>query len=225
MHFKIKKLRDEQTFNLYLIDSKSASSTRKQFIKTISVEGTGDIAPDGWVDFEIVFNPLVTDTFNTLLFSLSRNISDYSGNGFRFPMIVYQEFSIIGNLITNVFSVPVNSLLKIGVQSRPGLVMCINGEEIHVGRTGIYEVKNGVVKVSFFGVVSGATETDGNFPAVSSYAGTITTFDDYLKALLSVPVNTSDNSTHSVCLFNHPKQRAIDAFTIDYLYNSDEGGI
>jgi hypothetical protein len=48
--------------------------------------------------------------------------------------------------------IPQNTLQKIGVQSEPGLLMCINGEEIHVGQSGIYEpIKS--VPVTFIGFV------------------------------------------------------------------------
>ena len=45
-----------------------------------------------------------------------------------------------------------SALLQIGVQSAPGLLMCINGEEIRVGRSGLYEILNGY-KVTFIGFI------------------------------------------------------------------------
>ena len=38
--------------------------------------------------------------------------------------------------------------------------MCINGEEIRTGRSGVYELKNGLVQTAFFSVVTGAEENN-----------------------------------------------------------------
>ena len=40
---------------------------------------------------------------------------------------------------------------KIGIQTKPGTLLCVNHEPIRVGRSGIYEVNNGV-KVYFVGI-------------------------------------------------------------------------
>ena len=47
---------------------------------------------------------------------------------------------------------------KIGVQSRPGLRMLINSEEIRVGRTGVYELKNSDIKIESIGMIQMAQE-------------------------------------------------------------------
>lgn len=41
---------------------------------------------------------------------------------------------------------------KIGVQGPPNMLMCINGEGIRIGPSGIYEIKNGYI-INFIGVV------------------------------------------------------------------------
>ena len=43
-------------------------------------------------------------------------------------------------------------LLKIGIQGPTGLLFCINGEEIRMGKSGIYEILNGY-KVNSIGFV------------------------------------------------------------------------
>lgn len=46
----------------------------------------------------------------------------------------------------------ISSLAKVGIQGPSGLTMCINGEEIKVGRFGIYEmIKN--IKVEYIGFI------------------------------------------------------------------------
>jgi len=44
-------------------------------------------------------------------------------------------------------------LQKIGIQGQPGLMLNINGEEIRVGRTGIYEMLDDL-EITFLGVAS-----------------------------------------------------------------------
>ncbi len=44
------------------------------------------------------------------------------------------------------------TLTKIGIQGPPGLLMCINGEAIRIGPSGIYEINNGY-KVTFLGFI------------------------------------------------------------------------
>lgn len=56
------------------------------------------------------------------------------------------DIAIINNILPQTAD-------KIGVQSRPGTLLCINHEQIRIGRTGVYEINNGV-KVSFFGIAS-----------------------------------------------------------------------
>ena len=41
---------------------------------------------------------------------------------------------------------------QIGIQSAPGFQMCIDGEQIRIGRSGLYEIKNGVI-IKFIGFV------------------------------------------------------------------------
>ena len=43
-------------------------------------------------------------------------------------------------------------LKRIGVQGTPGLLMCINGEQIQIGKSGIFEINIDYI-VSYFGVV------------------------------------------------------------------------
>lgn len=55
------------------------------------------------------------------------------------------------------------SINKLGVQGPPGLLMCINGEPIRIGPSGIYEIRNGY-KVNFLGFVPGKSQTlDGTY--------------------------------------------------------------
>lgn len=104
--------------------------------------------------FEMVFRPL-TDGFDCVYLTLERTSDDYrvisSANGkprighvinfdpakgFKF---VLHEMKQLNN-VASTSAIPHRVLSRIGVWSRPGLMMAINGEEIRVGQSGYYEL-------------------------------------------------------------------------------------
>ena len=75
---------------------------------------------------------------------------------------IVDSFGTISNIITdylNPYIENMGRLKQIGVQSHPGLEMCINGEMIRVGRTGIYEINHGI-DINFIGFMP---EEDDHF--------------------------------------------------------------
>lgn len=192
-HGKIKKSVDPQIFYIYLVNREDLTATsNQQYIKTITVPGG-----QGWADIEFIFSPLTT--FNTILFKLQRVESDYTG-GYRYPTIVYQELSLINNLLPVL---DVKALYKMGIQSRPGFLMCINGEEIRTNRNGIYELRDGFILVTFLSAVAAAKDPS-----------------DLQERLASLSPST-ENHISSICLFTVNVDRKIDKFSLDYIY---EGG-
>ena len=194
-HGYIKRMNTVQTFQIKLAYIDETNYT-EQYIKEIVVaayENEEASVEDMWVEVEFIFTPLTN--FNCILFELARVQEDYIKA--RVPIIVYEELSEIKNILNSkLFPVGANKLIRIGVQSRPSLMMCINGEEIRTSRTGVYELKNGIITVSFFSVVNAAKEGGDGVPL--------------------------DQITASACRFNETKTRAIDSFTLDYLYNEKE---
>lgn len=214
-HGKIKRMESsDQVFNIKLMKNEASSSEEdiEQFIKSITI-AKGD--ENEWVDFEFIFTPY--DTFDLIMFELKRTAEDYRvGN--RYPKIVYEELSIVNNIIP-IITTPGVEFIKIGVQSRPGLLMCINGEEIRIGRAGIYEFKNGVILINFFSVVAGGAETGtAMYDAMNQInvdwaaAELIEDLDQRQAALAAI---------QSVCFFGSTKTRTIDSFTLDYLYREE----
>jgi len=203
-HGKIKRLNSDQIFYIYLVNYEDSQS-KMQYIKTITIQG-GDESE--WVDLEFTFNPLLS-SFNCILFQLQRTVEDYRTEA-RTPIIIYEELSKINNMISSKIGENIK-LLKIGVQSHPGLMMCLNGEEIHVGKTGIYEVRNGVITVNFLSFLFVGIEKIENVNLIAGADGdTLTSFEEYLTAVSA-----------SQCIFDTPKIRNIDAFTLDYMYKED----
>ena len=214
-HAKIKRLTSSQKFYIYLVnyDDTASTDTKTQYLKTIEVQA-GD--ESDWVDFEMLFSPLMG--FDCLLFQLQRTIDDYRTDT-RYPRIVYEELSLVNNAITTKITAGAE-LTKIGVQSHPGLIMCVNGEEIHIGRSGTYEVRNGIISVDFFSVVSAAEEDyDGTNPLTIDSKKV--TLEQYLSSVAAETTITSSTSTNSKCIFGYSKLRGMDAFVLDYMYKEE----
>ena len=206
-HGKIKRMLTAQTIYIKLVNFEQDTQTGEveQYIKTINV-AAGDVHE--WVDVEFVFTPLIV--FDTILFELQRTTYDYREE-VRYPIIAYQELSQIENLISARIGVGME-LIKIGVQSRPGLMMCINGEEIHTPRSGVYELKNGVILVSFFSIVSPAKED------TNEMIDWINSANDAYDAATSEAERAAIGSR---CFFATDKTRIIDSFTMDYMYREE----
>lgn len=100
---------------------------------------------DEWVTFEKVFTP--DDSYGYIGFILSRSGYDYryASN----PRVVTMRVDAFGS-VDNILPSVSNSYMKIGIQSKPGCLLCVNGEQIRIGRSGTYEVNNGV-PITFFG--------------------------------------------------------------------------
>ena len=106
--------------------------------------------------FEVVFTPNSTYSYFTL--QLNKIAYDYKANtGSRADTFIIPEgcvdfdeqgdVCIINNIFTNT------TATKIGVQSRPGTLLCINREAIRIGRSGTYEINNGM-KINVIGVAA-----------------------------------------------------------------------
>ena len=118
--------------------------------------------------FEVVFTP--NDNYRFLGFVLSRSNYDY----FK-AVDLTQDYQTLdpnakprddvrtniqwkdkGDLSLIVDILPKETISyvdKIGVQTRPGTLVCINREPFRVGRSGTLEINNGV-PISFFGIVA-----------------------------------------------------------------------
>lgn len=220
-HGKIKRMETDQTFYIklaYYDSDDPEEQNMEQYLKTINIS-KGD--PNEWVDVEFIFTPMLA--FDCILFELQRTASDYK-KMIRYPLIAYEELSIINNIITSRISSGAR-LIKIGVQSHPGLLMCINGEEIRTCRTGVYELKNGVITVSFFSVVNAAKEADTSMVTwINNTNLQIEDIDDRLERgeISEEEAQALKEAIHSNCFFDSNKQvRSIDSFTLDYMYRED----
>lgn len=147
------KLKDDgsQTISLKLRKKNSTEKDITQEIKTYTISPAVN-SEEEFSDFEIIIAP--DSDYQYVLFFLERTTYDYQTSEPRELKIKILDFAIVKNIANKIFTdLQIANFSKIGIQSAPGTLMCINGEEIRVGRTGIYEINNGV-PVSFIGFAS-----------------------------------------------------------------------
>lgn len=197
-HGKIKKLVDRQIFNIQLMNNESFNET--QLIKILNIEG----GPEGWLDVEFLFTPI--KNFNNLAFILNRTAKDSDPAQTRYPVIIYEELSRVNNLLPSISSgIP---LIKAGIQGIPGLITSINQEEIRLGRSGIYEFNNGLLKIDFFSVVGAGNMTID-----------IDEVENEIDAIYSSEI--LKNRSLSKCLFDKVGLRNLSDFSLDYIYEKE----
>jgi len=152
IRFKVYKKTNSQTIVIRLVNT-AKTTDNTQTIKTIVVPAGREVDS---VSYEMILSP--NNTYNQIKFDLQRELEDYNtkntdGSYGRLCKIEIDRLDDIYNVVNFLYSsTGSNNLLQIGVQSAPGLLMCINGEEIHIGRSGLYEILNGY-KVTFIGFI------------------------------------------------------------------------
>lgn len=208
-----------------------------QYIKTIDV---GNITPDykgsRWQYVDFTFTPK-NGNFNAVLFQLSRESADYYIE--RIPRVVLLEMSKSIDIISSMGSLMSNGkpLLKIGVQSAPGARMIINNEEIYIGRTGVYELKNKNIKIENFSLINPGNDYE-NLELIIDNLNTTKDRDklstdppdnsyfkiqDNLKK--TIGINNTEPEPNVVNFYKLYKEvstdRKFNSFTLDYIYNKD----
>lgn len=157
-----KNRNSNQQFVLFL-KNENQDEKSSQFLKSFyvpSIEGNAR-QEEKYVTLELIFNPSLT--FSSLVLQMKRTGADYleyhEEEGFygRVAIIKKVEFYTINNILNSIAvennqeSSSIN-FVKIGIQGPSGMLMCINGQEIRIWPSGIYEIKNGY-KVSFLGFI------------------------------------------------------------------------
>lgn len=144
LRFGVKQRSDsEQTFYLK-IRNVSETEDNEQLIDEFKVtRGTGTVY------FEVILSP--NATYNQVLWELQRTAFDYrmlnaDGTYGRVMNVVDYTYTRLIDVLTTLKSTytGMEYLTKIGIQGPPSLLMCINREQIRIGKTGIYEINNGI---------------------------------------------------------------------------------
>lgn len=149
LDFSVFRLPDtDQMISVYLKKSTGEEKDR-QNLYTYTIEK--GVATQS-VPIELIINP--ADGFDEIIFELQRIAEDYShrnpdGTHGRKMNINIKHFTKLNNILDYI---GISSLAKIGVQGPPGLLMSINGEEIRIGKSGIYEMMYNMA-IDFIGFV------------------------------------------------------------------------
>jgi len=160
IRFKIFKQDTVQKITIKLINTEKTTDN-VQMIEDIEIP-VGDSAD--YDIFEMVLSPNDNHAYNQIYFQLNRELIDYNtlkpdGTYGREMNISIDRLDEIYNVI-NYLNTSIDNrgvLKQIGVQGPPGLLMSINGEAIRIGRSGLYEINNGI-NTTFIGFVIESNE-------------------------------------------------------------------
>lgn len=152
--FSVKQLpNSQQRFTIKLEHSEMIQEDVQSVRTFIVPQGEGETY------FELIFNP--NAIYNRVVFELRRDALDFTmynedkTNG-RFMQITVERFDSVTNIIDSYlkskYSIK-NGLRKIGIQGPPGLLFVLNGEEMHIGRTGIYELYYDDITIKTIGFI------------------------------------------------------------------------
>lgn len=154
LKFEVKQLPDSvQTFSLKL-KSDEVTVDSEQSIRTFSVKQGVETTI-----FELVFNP--NSSYNQVIFELRRLALDFyidngdntSGRKMDIKILQFERLTnVIDDYLVKKFD-GLKKLKKIGIQGPPGLLFCIDGEEMRIGRSGIYELYNEDLEISYIGFI------------------------------------------------------------------------
>lgn len=124
------------------------SDTDKQSIKTITIAAAKDTEEETYISFDLIIAP--NDNYDEIQFILNR-VASFDE---RTIDLQVDKYAVINNVISqlNLPGEASGKLKQIGVQGEKGLQMCIDGESIKIGRTGIYEINHGYT-ISFLGFI------------------------------------------------------------------------
>jgi len=161
LRFKVQKhLNDAQIINIKIVNTNKQKDNIR-LLKTVTVAAGQE---NTYSTFELVISPNDNYTYNQIWFELNRELIDFNtqnsdGTYGRTMQITIERLDKIYNVINFLSpSLGGSKILKqIGVQGPPGLLMSINGEEIRIGRSGLYEINHGI-NTTFIGFIIEADE-------------------------------------------------------------------
>lgn len=123
-----------------------------QLLKKVSLEANQIET----AQIQLVVNPQHNTDYNAVLFEIVRTAEDYGALDNQGAITVKNSklYSFVNEL--NVDNNEIAA--KVGIKGKPGQILCLNGEQIYIGRSGVYEVLCGI-DISFIGVGPSDTPT------------------------------------------------------------------
>ena len=161
LRFKVFKEKDYSQIINVKIKNTNKTKDNIRLLKTLTIAAGQE---NDYAIFELVISPNDNYTYNQIWFELNRELIDFNtqnqdGTYGRLMQITVDRLDKIYNIVNFLSpSIGGSKILKqIGIQGPSGLLMSINGEEIRIGRSGLYEITHGV-NTSFIGFVVEADE-------------------------------------------------------------------
>lgn len=176
----VKRIPSAQNITIKL-DNSGATEDYTQYVDDFTVFATSSAEEDHfeWAYYETIIAP--GTNYDQIRLVLTRTEADFEEkttiiengeekeyNG-RVIELDEQNFGVyqIKNLIekdgdsaNNIFKT--STLTKFGIQGPSGMLMCINGEGIRIGPSGIYEIKDGY-SINFLSILPGISyQSDGS---------------------------------------------------------------
>lgn len=153
LKFEVKQRVDSmQDFSVMLYND-NLEGDNSLSVRTLSVKQGNESTV-----FELIFTP--NSNYNKIVFELKRLALDFSltnedGRSGRIMDVEILNLYIVNNVMNYLSSTfdGLTELKKIGLQAQPGFLFVLNGEEIRVGRTGIYELYNTNITISYIGFI------------------------------------------------------------------------
>lgn len=154
LRVKVSKIESSsQVLTVQLVNT-SKETDNIQVLKTVTVDKG---QKTDFLIFDIVISP--KSVYNRIEIALDRNADDYNivhedrtcGRIINMEVLNLSEINNVIDIINT--SIDNKGMLKqIGVQGPSGMQMCIDGEEIRIGKSGIYEINNGII-IKFIGFI------------------------------------------------------------------------
>lgn len=145
---KIKRIGSDQTITLRLAHKSDSTIDTYQFVDSYTIFTATE--ENQYAVIESIVQP--NSAYQQLNLILSRTSADFQINNQSSNNAIGRIITITDYEIYQLSNLIDKKCTKIGVQGPPNMLMCINGEEIRIGPSGIYEIKNGYI-VNFIGVV------------------------------------------------------------------------
>lgn len=139
---KIKKQNSTQSITVMLQQTIENSSSNVQKIGGYKVAKQS--TNDEYVIYENILKPTLS-SYNYIVCSSDSTLSTSD-----IEIEIYEIYNVLNAL-------SISTLNKIGVQAKPGQLMCINGQPIRVNKSGLYELNN--IDINFIGFIP----TENNF--------------------------------------------------------------
>lgn len=144
LRFGVKQRNDSQQIFSLKLQNSLETNDNEQFIEEYKVSRGKEI-----IYFEVIISP--NSTYDQIVWELQRTSLDYrlsnsDGSNGRIMSVTMETYARLIDILTILKSTypQMEYLTKIGIQGPPSLLMCINREQIRIGKTGIYEINNGI---------------------------------------------------------------------------------